>query len=112
MAGLPGCWRFADANIRPRGRGGEGERGAPACGEQRPGMPALLHLRNLREVGDERLDSARRLPPVVVFVRRVIAVLWKAQADAHDRRLEVALHRDDGAYRAAFADERRGRAEA
>src|SRR2546422_5972794 len=72
----------------------------------------LPHTRDLREVVGEGLDAARCLAPVVVLVGGVVAVLGEAEADADDRRLEVLLHGDDGADRAALADERGGGAEA
>src|SRR5438876_10438948 len=65
----------------------------------------LLHLRHVPEVVGEGLDAAGGLAPVVVLVRGVVAVLGEGEADADDRRLEVPVHRDDGADRAALADE-------
>src|SRR5947209_20059228 len=86
----------------------------PVCANTIPGERAgfLPHPRDLREVVVEGLDTARGLAPVVVLVGGVVAVLGEAETDADDRRLEVLLHGDDGADRAALADERGGGAEA
>src|SRR6266850_1925087 len=70
------------------------------------------HSGDFAEVGDERLHAAAGLAPVVVLVRGVVAVLGEAQADEHDRGLQVLLHGDHGADRAALADEGGGPAEA
>src|SRR5438034_11170840 len=95
--------RLTDVDNIPGGRD---------IGKGPEGDGSLLHPRDLREVVGEGLDAARRLTPIVLLVRRVVAVLGEAEADADDRRLEVFLHGDDGPERAARAAERAGGAAA
>src|SRR6266850_189944 len=94
--------------------GGRRSKGSRARGCIRTaGSPGRLpHPGDFAEVGDERLHAAAGLAPVVVLVRCVVAVLGEAQADEHDRGLQVLLHGDHGADRAALADEGGGPAEA
>src|SRR4029079_2872126 len=53
----------------------------------------------------EHLHSARRLLPVEVFVGCMIAVLWKAEAEKYNWRLQVFLHRHHGADGSPFTYE-------
>jgi hypothetical protein len=96
---------FEPADERPSPAGGGGAAGGPTA------AGGSAHPRAGLEVVDERLDAARRLAPVEVLVGGVVAVLGEAQADEHDRRLEVPLHGDHGADRTSLADEGGGGAE-
>src|SRR3989442_1781168 len=73
---------------------------------QMPGLDEsrrLFHSGDLAEVRHEGLLAALLLAPVVVHVRRVIAVLGQAQSDELDGRLGVLLHGDNGSVRAVPA---------
>src|SRR5450432_3050115 len=71
----------------------------------RGGSGRRLHLGDLVEVAAEHLHAARGLPPVVVLVDGVVAVLGQRQAHERHGGLQQAAHGEHGADRAALARE-------